>query len=95
MVTSLLLDDGSVDPSVRLLAYANLIRVLHSEINRDDNLAPIIIAYLRGLRLFPEYRDTTVMYLDSIEVSGHSQFDDLMKSEVTALLDDLLRPKND
>jgi len=35
------------------------------------------------------------MYLDTIEVSGHSQFDDLMKREITALLDDLLRPKND
>jgi len=94
-VTNSLSDEGSVDPSVRLLAYANLIRLLHREINREDNLAPIIVAYLRGLRLFPECRDTTVMYLDTIEVSGHSQFDDLMKREITALLDDLLRPKND
>jgi hypothetical protein len=87
--------DSGKDPTVRLMAYSNLIRVLQDEINREVNLAPVIIAYLRGLRMFPEHRDTTVMYLDTIEVSGHSHFDQLMKREITALLDDLLGSNND
>jgi hypothetical protein len=83
----------SSDPTVRLTAYAALIRRLQDEINSEPNLAPVIIAYLRGLRLFPEYRDTTVMYLDTIEVHGHSQFDQLLKREVAALLNELLGSK--
>jgi hypothetical protein len=78
------------DPTVRVIAYANLIRCLHHEINREDNLAPIIIAYLRGLRSFPEYRDTTVLYLDNVDVTGSSTYDQLMKREIAALLDELL-----
>jgi hypothetical protein len=83
------------DPTIRLMAYAKLIRCLRDEMNDEPNLAPVIIAYIRGLRSFPEFRDTTVMYLDTIEVHGHSQFDQLLKREITALLDDLLGSNND
>ena len=76
------------------MAYANLIRKLQDEINQEPNIAPVIIAYIRGLRTFTEYRDTTVMFLDTIEVHGHSHFDDLLRQELKTLLDELLGTKN-
>lgn len=60
------------------------------EIAKDRNLAPVIIACIRGLRLFPEYKDTTVLLLDEIEVTGQTHFDQLLKRELTALTDYLL-----
>ena len=88
-------DEMYRDPTTRLKAYANLIRCLQNEINAQPNLAPVIVAYIRGLRAFPEYRDTTVMYLDTVEVNGHSHFDQLLKREITIVLDDLLGSEND
>jgi hypothetical protein len=87
--------EESSDPTIRLMAYTNLVRRLWDEINCEINLAPVIIAYIRGLRAFPEYRDTTVMFLDTIEVHGHTHFDQLMKREMAAVLDDLLGSNND
>jgi len=89
------IEGGHIDPTTRLMAYANLIRCIQDEINQEPNLAPVIIAYIRGLRSFPEYRDTTVMYLDNIEVHGNSHFDQLLQLEITALIDDFLGSNND
>ncbi len=84
-----------VDPTVRLTAYINLVHRLMDEIAREKNLAPVIIACVRGLRFFPEYRDSTVMLLDEIEVIGISHFDQLLRRELTALADHLLELNND
>jgi hypothetical protein len=86
--------EGS-DPTIRLMAYGRLIRRLQNEINSEPNLAPLIVAYIRGLRMFPEHRDTTVMFLDTISVHGQTPFDHLVRQEVTTLLDELLGYKND
>ena len=82
--------EGQSDPTVRLTAYINLVRRLMDEIAQEPNMAPIIIACIRGLRLFPEFRDTTVLLLDEIQVTGQTHFDQLLKQELMALTDHLL-----
>lgn len=85
---------GDTDPTVRLMAYANLVRCLWDEISREPNLAPVLIAYIRGLRAFPDYRDTTVLLLEEIEITGKSNFDQLLKKEIVDLTDYLLEVAN-
>ena len=87
--------EGQTDPTIRLMAYINLVRRLMDEIWRDTNLAPIIIACIRGLRLFPEYKYASVLLLDEIEVTGKSNFDQLLKAELKALENYLLELTDD
>ena len=78
------------DKGANFLAYASVLERIIEEFNKDHNLAPIIIAGIRELRKFPEYRDATILFLDEISVTGDSHFDRLMKKEITELENVLL-----
>ena len=77
------------------LAYARVLERIMEEFNKDHNIAPIIIAGIRELRRFPEYRDATILFLDEISVTGSSHFDQLLKKEMTELENILLHVSDD
>jgi hypothetical protein len=83
------------DKGAGFLAYASVLERIMQELNKDHNLAPIIIAGIRELRKFPEYRDATILFLDEIAVTGDSHFDQLLKKEMTELENLLLEVSND
>lgn len=74
----------------RFEAYIRIVNAILDELKQEQNRAPVIIAGLRELQVFTEYRDITVLLLDEISVTGHSHFDQLMKKELTSLETSLL-----
>ena len=83
------------DRGAGFLAYASVLERIKLEFNKDENLAPILIAGIRELRRFPEYRDATFLYLDEITVTGSSHFDQLLRTEITSLQNFLLEVTGD
>ena len=77
-------------PTARFEAYIRIVNAILDELKQEQNRAPVIIAGLRELRVFTEYRDITVLLLDEISVTGHSHFDQLMKKELASLETSLL-----
>ena len=77
------------------LAYASVLERIMQEFQKEHNIAPIIIAGIRELRKFPEYRDATILFLDEIAVTGDSHFDQLLKKEMTELENLLLDVSDD
>lgn len=63
-------------------AYTALIDRILDEFDKDKGRGPIMVAAVRELRSFPEYRDTTVLLLNEVTVTGSSQYDRLMEVEI-------------
>jgi hypothetical protein len=78
------------DRGTRYLAYASVLERIMAELDKAQNIAPIIIAGIRELRNFPEYNDATVLFLDEISVTGDTHFDHLLRKEMTELQNFLL-----
>jgi len=83
------------DRGSSFLTYSKIVDRIWEEMQKETNLAPIIIAGLRELRLFPEFRDATILLLDEIHVTGSSPFDELLKNEMNALANSLLGVSDD
>ncbi len=83
------------DSITRLDAYTRIIHSILDEIKNTENRAPVLIACVRELSSFPEYRDLTVLLLDEISVTGSTHFDQLMKQEMTRLETSLLESKHE
>ncbi len=77
-------------PSARFTAYVGIVNSVLDELGREINRAPVIIAGLRELQAYPEYRDITVLLIDELEVTGKTHFDQLLKQELTRLETSLL-----
>ena len=43
---------------------------------------PGAVAYIRELKSFPEYRDTTLLLLEELNVSGQGKFDQVFRNEL-------------
>ena len=83
------------DRGTRYLAYASILERIMAELDKEHNIAPVIIAGIRELRNFPEYHDATVLFLDEISVTGDTHFDRLLKKEMTDLQNFLLGVDDD
>ncbi len=64
------------------VAYSALIDRILDEFEKDRGRGPIMVAAVRELRSFPEYRDITVLLLNDVTVTGSSQYDRLMEVEI-------------
>ena len=82
---------------IRSAKYASLMKEF-SEVLSEDSYkfnAPVLIACLRDLKSFPEYRDASILFLDSINVTGKNKFDDMARTEIKAVDAYLLSLKDD
>ena len=86
---------AALDRISSFLAYTQTVDRIWDEINKEVNLAPIVVAGIRNLRMFPEYREATILLVDQIHVTGDSHFDQLLKRELTELENHLLKVAND
>lgn len=67
--------------------YARLMRELSDVLSKESYKfnGPALIACLRDLKNFPEYRDASILFLDSISVTGKSKFDEMARTEIKAV----------
>ena len=56
---------------------------------------PGAVAYIRELKSFPEYRDTTLLLLEELNVSGQGKFDQVFRNELKEVEIYLLGLDND
>jgi hypothetical protein len=56
---------------------------------------PGAVAYVRELKSFPEYRDTTLLLLEEFNVSGKGKFDEVFRNELKEVEIYLLGLEND
>ena len=66
------------------LEYAKLMREL-SQILSDDSHkfnGPSLIACIRDLKKFPEFRDASILFLDGLDATGKNKFDDMARTEI-------------
>jgi hypothetical protein len=69
----------------RVLRYNELMDYLHAawkKSSAEGQNGASIIASIRELKNYPEHRDLTILYLEEINVTGTSKFDDLAKVEI-------------
>jgi hypothetical protein len=52
------------------------------ELEKDKGRGPVMVACIRELGFYPEYRDITVLLLNEVTVTGQNQYDRLMKVEL-------------
>ncbi len=69
-------------PGTRYRAYMNVLDRLVQEVNKDASNGPAVVASMRELRNFPEYRDISVLLLNATNITGKSQYDRMLQVEV-------------
>ena len=77
--------------------YAHLVKTMNEEFKSSDGKfnGPAMIAYLKELRLYPEYREPTLLFLEEITITGSGKFDEVCKAELGSLETYLLGLKKD
>ncbi|MBA3864621.1 MAG: hypothetical protein C0517_11845 [Erythrobacter sp.] len=45
---------------------------------------PAMVVYLRELKKYPEYKDMSILFLESISITGDGRFDDIARNELKA-----------
>ncbi|MEQ5788979.1 hypothetical protein J3454_13855 [Erythrobacter sp. NFXS35] len=61
-----------------------------------ENLpGPALAAYLRELKKYPEYKDMSILYLETVTVTGDGRFDEIARNELKATEEYLLGLDND
>jgi len=69
-------------PGMRYRAYMAVLDRLVQEVNNEASNGPAVVASMRELRAFPEYRDISVLLLNATSITGKSQYDRLLQVEV-------------
>ncbi|MBI1402647.1 MAG: hypothetical protein GC147_05480 [Porphyrobacter sp.] len=49
---------------------------------KDIIAGPALVAYLRELKKYPEYKDMSILFLESISITGDGRFDDIARNEL-------------
>ncbi|MEO1648876.1 MAG: hypothetical protein AAFR32_08660 [Pseudomonadota bacterium] len=79
--------------------YAKLMKAFEELLKppvKDGNFnGPTMMVYLRELREYPQYRDTSLLFLEEISITGSKKFDDLCKAELKSIEDHLLGLENE
>ncbi len=66
----------------RCMAFTAVMDRLMNEMRNDRKRAPIVVACIRELQTFPEYRDISVTMINDINVSGSTPYDQMLKNEL-------------
>jgi hypothetical protein len=79
----------SSEPSARFFAYSRLIESIHSQARFQGDMViengALFAATIRELKNYPEFKDISLFYLEEIDITGSSKFDQIMKSELEAV----------
>lgn len=77
--------------------YARLVQTMNDSFKSSNGSfnGPAMIAYLRELRLYPQYREPTLLFLEEITITGKGKFDAVCKAELSNLETYLLDLKSD
>ena len=51
---------------------------------KDTFAGPALVAYLRELKKYPEYKDMSILYLESITITGDGRFSEIARNELKA-----------
>ena len=70
------------EPGSRYFAYVRVRDRLLDELKGETKRAPVIVATIRELRNFPEYRDISVLFLEEVNVTGNKKFDRVLEREL-------------
>ncbi|MFB0613488.1 hypothetical protein [Aurantiacibacter poecillastricola] len=66
----------------RCMAFTAVMDRLLNELRADRKRAPIVLACIRELQTFPEYRDISVTLINDINVSGNTPYDNMLRNEL-------------
>jgi hypothetical protein len=69
-------------PGTRYRAYMAVLDRLVHEVNKEASNGPAVVASMRELREFPEYRDISVLLLNATNITGTTQYDRMLQVEV-------------
>ena len=77
--------------------YVELMQGIAKILKSDDGRfnGPSLVAYLRDFKEYPQYRDATLLFLEEINVTGSSKFDDMVRNELKLIEADLLGLKDE
>lgn len=72
--------------------YVELSTKMHEMLTsgKDNFAGPALVVYLRELKKYPEYKDLSILYLESVSITGNGRFDDIARNELKATEDYLL-----
>ena len=69
-------------PGTRYRAYMAVLDRLVHEVNKEASNGPAVVASMRELREFPEYRDISVLLLNATNITGKTPYDRMLQVEV-------------
>ena len=69
-------------PGTRYRAYMAVLDRLVHEVNKEASNGPAVVASMRELRTFPEYRDISVLLLNATNITGKTPYDRMLQVEV-------------
>jgi hypothetical protein len=77
--------------------YAELCIKLNEMLKSADRTfnGPALVVYLRELKKYPEYKDMSILFLESISITGDGRFDDIARNELKSTEVYLLGLKDD
>ena len=73
---------GQLQSAQRCMAFTAVMDRLTNELRADRKRAPIVLACIRELQTFPEYRDISVTMINDINVSGSTPYDQMLRNEL-------------
>lgn len=88
---------GAADPG-RARNYAGLMREFSAIFSKEKEVrfdGPSLIACIRDLKEYSEYRDASVLLLEEINITGSGKFDEMAKAEIKKIEAHLLELRND
>ncbi|MEP3227559.1 MAG: hypothetical protein ABJO01_16405 [Parasphingorhabdus sp.] len=86
----------SFGPSARYFAYSKVMDTLMAELkDGKTNRAPIVVASVRELKKYSEYRDISVLFLEEVSVNGNRKFDRVLEQELKTVEAEFLKVTND
>ncbi|QIQ86889.1 hypothetical protein [Erythrobacter sp.] len=68
--------------------------LIHSKGTGSFN-GPALQTYLREMKQYPEYKDTSLLYLEELSITGKSKWSEICRTEQKAVEEHLLGLKND
>ncbi|MDE1467034.1 hypothetical protein [Aurantiacibacter sp. D1-12] len=78
--------------------YADLMGMFARMLDKSNDGkfdGPTMVACIRDLKKFPEYRDASIMFLEELRITGSGKFDDMAKTEQKNVERHLLGLKDD
>ncbi|WP_298336879.1 hypothetical protein [uncultured Erythrobacter sp.] len=82
------------DRPIKVHDYSKLMtafdELLHQPNKNGKFNGPTMVAYIRELREYPQYRDATLLFLEEISITGSNEFDEVCKTELKSIETHLL-----